>query len=325
MPPPIGATGGTKPSPASRDEQETQPTQEVDLGALAGALFLSEEFLQEAIDLLQERKQIVFYGPPGTGKTFIARALGRYLANTRFEVVQFHPSYSYEDFVWGYRPASGGGGMSYELTPGPLKRIADRARTGGTPHVLVIDEINRGNLPRILGELLYLLEYRSDEVSLMYARPDDEPFTLPDNLLIIGTMNTADRSVGLIDAALRRRFHFIPLFPGQDPLVDTLRSWLATNKPEMMHVADIVDAVNGKLLPRLGPHLQLGHSHFLREDLDDDVMAKVWKYDVMPFIQDQLFGHEDELAEFSLERILEELDADDHAQGVDSQDRTSDG
>jgi 5-methylcytosine-specific restriction protein B len=310
--------------PRSEQGNGEEVSPDPDLQSLAKSLYLPEEFLQETIDLLRERGQIVLYGPPGTGKTYVARAIARYLSADRFEVVQFHPSYSYEDFVWGYRPVEVDGTLSYELTPGPLMRLADRARGSDAPYVLVIDEINRGNLPKILGELLYLLEYRKDRVELMYSRPSDEPFSLPGNLLIIGTMNTADRSVGLIDAALRRRFHFVPLFPGRDPLVETLRSWLQDNRPSMVHVADLVDSLNAKLTPKLGPHLQLGHSHFFRQDLDEDVLAQIWRYDVTPFIEDQLYGHEDQLTEFSLTRLAEELDANHPTPGVDADDGASD-
>src|SRR5207249_2332441 len=110
-------------------------------------------------------------------------------------------------------------------------------------HVLLIDEINRGNLPKILGELLYLLEYRDDEIDLMYAEGTSR-FSMPENLLVIGTMNTADRSIGLIDAALRRRFHFIPLFPNEEPLVGLLERWFQRFNPAMIHVGDLVDRLN---------------------------------------------------------------------------------
>jgi 5-methylcytosine-specific restriction protein B len=157
----------------------------------------------------------------------------------------------------------------------------------------------------------------------MYAEEGDT-FRLRENLLIIGTMNTADRSIGLIDAALRRRFHFVPLFPGRYPLESTLRDWLAENRPEMRHVAGIVDALNAKLVDRLGPHLQVGHSHFFRSDLSTTVLEEIWRHDILPFLQDQLYGHEDELAEFDLSRFIEESGADAAADGVATDDSSSD-
>lgn len=290
------------------------------LRRLASDLLVDEEFLREAVSLLRDKGQLILYGPPGTGKTYLARALLRLLApdEARHEVVQFHPSYSYEDFVQGYRPiTSADGSLSYEIKPGPLMRMSTLARElPDFEHVLLIDEINRGNLPKILGELLYLLEYRNDEVALMYGE-DGLRFSLPKKLLIIGTMNTADRSIALVDSALRRRFHFIPLFPGQHPLQGILRRWLEQNVPKMSYVADIVDHLNAKLRERFGPHLQLGHSYFMRGDLSEVVLQRIWLYDVMPFLEEQLFGHDEELREFKLDRLLEaDNDAHDHADGA---------
>lgn len=181
--------------------------------------------------------------------------------------------------------------------------------------MLLIDEINRGNLPKILGELLYLLEYRDDEVALMYGE-DGERFTLPENLLIIGTMNTADRSIALIDAALRRRFHFVPFFPGEHPLDGLLSHWLERHKPNMVGVADILDRLNSRLREAFGPHLQVGPSYFMREDLSGEVLESIWIHDIMPFLEDQLFGHEDELASYTLDNLREGESADDRAEGI---------
>ena len=150
-------------------------------------------------------------GAPGTGKTYVAQKLAECLAGSskRVRLVQFHPSYAYEDFVQGFRPTLEGGRHGFELRDGPLLDVAQGAREAGNEiHVLVIDEINRGNLSKVLGELYFLLEYRSVEMRLQYS---DELFSLPENLWIIGTMNTADRSIALVDLALRRRFHFVEL------------------------------------------------------------------------------------------------------------------
>jgi 5-methylcytosine-specific restriction enzyme B len=294
----------------------SEPAPAPTLQQLADELFLPADFLADVLALLRERKQVVIYGPPGTGKTYVARRLIEYLASdeSRREKVQFHPSYSYEDFVEGYRPALRNGTMTYELRPGPLRRLATRAlQHGDEEHVLLIDEINRGNLPRILGELLYALEYRGEPITPMYG---GERLLLPTNLLIIGTMNTADRSIGLIDAALRRRFHFVPMFPGEGPLAELLAQWLDKYRPEMREVADLVDRLNQRLRERVGRHLQLGHSYFLRDDLTQEVLARIWESDVMPFLEDQFFGREDELAEFRLERLRYTSDADNQADGA---------
>ena len=144
--------------------------------------------------------------------------------------MQFHPSYAYEDFVQGFRPQKAAGGqLSFELTDGPLKRAADAAKvdTSGAKHFLIIDEINRGNLAKVFGELYFLLEYRDEKINLQYS---DEPFSLPENLYIIGTMNTADRSIALVDLALRRRFYFVDFDTHTEPVKGLLRRWLEENE-----------------------------------------------------------------------------------------------
>ncbi|MCZ7537544.1 MAG: AAA family ATPase [Acidimicrobiia bacterium] len=124
----------------------------------------SLSWLEDIVDLLRTKGQLIFYGPPGTGKTYVAKALARHLVSEggALQIVQFHPSYSYEDFFEGYRPdAATDGGVSYELKAGPLRRLADAAMEDPTrPYILIVDEINRGNIPKIFGELLFLLEYR---------------------------------------------------------------------------------------------------------------------------------------------------------------------
>lgn len=311
---------------AERTERDQVPTVTQTLQQLADELFVPEEFLDTVITLLRERGQLILYGPPGTGKTYIARKLMEFVAPDpdRRIVVQFHPSYSYEDFVEGYRPStSADGRLSYELRPGPLLRLSRAADARKQEHVLLIDEINRGNLPRILGELLYALEYRGQPIRLMYSL--DAQLSLPRNLLVLGTMNTADKSIGLIDAALRRRFHFVPLFPGEGPLTDLLAQWLDNYVPEMSHVAGVVDRLNAELRRRVGRHLQVGHSYFLRPDLSEEVLARIWDADIMPFLEDQFFGRHEDLVRFQLDRLREEVHEDSEAEGVESTAGPADG
>lgn len=288
---------------ARRPDAPTEKEADV-LAALADELLVGREFISEIVELLRGKGQIVFYGPPGTGKTFVARALARALAPdpTRRMIVQFHPSTSYEDFFEGYRPEENGGQLTYHLRKGPLAMLAERAEANpGVPHVLVIDELNRANLPKVFGELLYLLEYRGDEVQTLY-RPD-EPFSLPENLLVIGTMNTADRSIALVDAALRRRFHFIPFFPDDGEMEGLLRRWLDQAK-QPVWIADLVEYVNGKLVDELGgPDLQLGPSYFMQLGVEE-ALPKIWKYNIEPLIQDQLFGQPEKIRSFTYAEIL---------------------
>ncbi len=251
---------------------------------------------------------MILYGPPGTGKTYLAQELAEALASDEQarSLVQFHPAYSYEDFFEGYRPVTDDNKqMTYELTPGPLADLAEHAAENPEQqHVMVIDEINRANLPRVLGELLFLLEYRDKSMAVMHR--SDGSFKLPKNLWFIGTMNTADRSIALIDAAMRRRFHFFPFFPGRGPTENLLRRWTNKHAPGQAWVVDLVSAVNTELEKELGgDHLQLGPSHFMKTDLDERGFKRVWKYNIEPFIEDQLFGKPDKIKQFRLDAVLE--------------------
>jgi 5-methylcytosine-specific restriction protein B len=272
---------------------------EADPATLANELLLPQTWLDEVVELLEDKLQVIFYGPPGTGKTFVARRLAQaYAGAENMMTVQFHPSYSYEDFVQGYRPVeSGDGGVTFELQPGPLLKLSEQAANSGRPCVLVIDEINRGNISKVFGELYYLLEYREDEISLQYG----DKFELPENLYVIGTMNTADRSIALLDAALRRRFHFVPFFPDEWPIEGLLRRWLQEHNPAMVHVADIVDRANALLEDR---NLQIGPSHFMVEGLDEQWLKRIWKYSVKPYIEEQYFDEPERVDDFDLEKLL---------------------
>ena len=274
------------------------------LGGLARELLLEPTGYLARIDrLLKRRRQVIFYGPPGTGKTYVARKIAVHVAGgeARVELVQFHPSYAYEDFVEGYRPARlEGGAAGFVLREGPLKRMAREAeRAPDETFVLIIDEINRGNLAKVFGELYFLLEYRGPEnrINLQYS---DEGFSLPENLWIIGTMNTADRSIALVDSALRRRFHFAPFFPDEPPVEGLLSRWLAKNKSELAWVAEVVDRAN-ELLGRR--HAAIGPSHFMDPGLDEEWVGIIWEHSVLPYIAEQFFGEEDRLEEFVLDRL----------------------
>jgi hypothetical protein len=288
------------------DEDDGNGDTQDALTALAVELLIERKHLVSYKSLLQDKGkgQLIFYGPPGTGKTYVAQKFAEVMAGAanRVQLIQFHPSYAYEDFVEGFRPVQKGG---FELVPGPIKRIADRAREDPEhTYVLIIDEINRGNIPKVFGELYFLLEYRDAQMGLQYSR---EQFSLPKNLWIIGTMNTADRSIALMDAALRRRFYFVPFFPDQPPIAGLLDRWLARNKPEMRWVAELVDLAN----KRLGdPHAAIGPSYFLRKDLSSDRVKTIWDHAVMPYLEERFFGMSDELGAYRLETLRKELEGE---------------
>jgi len=293
--------------------KEKVPTPMKDLDQLAADLYLEPTTaLQEIVDLLEDRKQAIFYGPPGTGKTRVALDLAKAFAGTedRVELVQFHPSYAYEDFVEGWRPTEDG---NFKLKPGPLRRLAKRAEEEESHNfVLVIDEINRANLSKVLGELFFLFEYRDRQVTLQYS---EERFSLPKNLYILGTMNTADRSIAFVDAALRRRFHFHQFFPDRPPVEGTLNRYLNKHNPSLRWLTDVVDRANEKLAD---PNIAIGHSHFFRPDLSEELIGKIWKHSILPYVEDQFFDDPDRVAQFTIDALRsddttnpEEDDADD--------------
>ena len=287
------------------DAEGLEPEAASSLDELADRLLCPVEFLQSIETLLSDKAQVIFQGPPGTGKTYVARAVAECLAGSedRVRLVQFHPSYSYEDFVQGFRPALKRGQPTFELRSGPLVKAAQQARQEPEArHFLVIDEINRGNLAKVFGELYFLLEYRDAELQLTYS---DEPFVLPENLYIIGTMNTADRSIALVDLALRRRFHFVEFHPDRPPIQGLLRSWLKQEAPAMAWVADVVDRANAKLDDR---QAAIGPSYFMKPDLDDNRVRLIWDHNVRPYIEEHLHGEHDRLAEFGLDRLRGEID-----------------
>ena len=279
------------------------------LAQLADELCLESSYLDDVDWLLRDRKQLVFYGPPGTGKTYVAEAFAEWFAGSRdrVETIQFHPSYAYEDFVEGIRPKLDATELRYALVPGVLRRFADQAEKDSRPHVLIIDEINRANLARVFGELLYLLEYRDRTVRLPYSQ---EAFGLPGNLYVIGTMNTADRSIALVDFALRRRFHFIE-FPAEPEI---LRRWLMKNRPTMLEVADLLAKVNAMVG---SPDFAIGFSYFMRQDLDEHLLSRIWERSIQPALAEYFFSESGAGDRFSLARVRAALksvspdDADD--------------
>jgi 5-methylcytosine-specific restriction protein B len=258
---------------------------------LAKRLLVEEDWLQECVELLRERAQLIFYGPPGTGKTYLAQHLAGHLTGGKPEnvqLVQFHPAYSYEDFFEGYRPKKSNGGVVFDIVHGPLRRLATAATTHpGEPYVLIIDEINRGNLAKIFGELYFLLEYRTKAVNLLYGDDDGKGFSLPRNLIILATMNTADRSIALVDAAMRRRFWFMELHPDEPPARDMLNGWLA-REGHADEPARLLAELNSRIDDR---DFRIGPSYLMRDSATtDEGLRRIWRTQILPLLEEHHYG-----------------------------------
>jgi 5-methylcytosine-specific restriction endonuclease McrBC GTP-binding regulatory subunit McrB len=275
---------------------------------LIAATLLNEVFLREIKDLLEDKKQLIFKGPPGSGKTYVAEKFARWftgqsldaetLLNEQVEIVQFHQSYGYEDFVQGIRPETNDDDqLVYRVRDGIFLTLCERAKANpGKPFVLIIDEINRGNISRIFGELLLLLEYRGMSVRLPYGSGDQATLTIPKNLYIIGTMNTADRSLAQIDYALRRRFYFVRFMPVEDGRAEVFENWLATrdiDPADWSRLLHLFVTLNQGIREHLGTDdLQIGHSYFMTDGIETEVVLdRVWVRAVSPLLNEYLHHH----------------------------------
>ena len=293
--------GGHKPHP-------DDPWSSAKLAELAQDLLWEPDYLEKIIYGLKDKGQVILQGPPGTGKTYVARQIAEWCRTHGgdYQVVQFHPSYSYENFVEGFRPtAPERDRAGFTLTDGPLKAIAKKAAANpDATFILVIDEINRGNVGKVLGELYFLLEYRDEEVTLQYS---SKGFRLPKNLWFIGTMNTTDQSIALVDAALRRRFYFFGFFPDQPPIRGLLDRWIEEYDSEAGWVARLVDSANRILKDR---HMGIGPSHFMKKEvpLDKRRVRFIWEQAVIPYIEEQFFGNEEELKRFDFDQLMRSLE-----------------
>ena len=276
-------------------------------------LLIDARWLDEFVELLRAKRQVILYGPPGTGKTFLAQEVAEGLGGPeRVTLVQFHPSYAYEDFFEGYRPAgTGDGGVSLQLVPGPFRKVVDLARANPTePFFLIIDEINRANLAKVFGELYFLLEYRDRSIDLLYSSGDSGPaFSLPANVYIIGTMNTADRSIALVDAAMRRRFAFLSLHPEDERLDLVLRQWLALRGLPGDR-ADLFVELNRRIANK---DFKIGPSYLMTTSIADEAgLDRIWRTSILPLLEEYHVGDSvDVKAKYGLSSLRRALQAPD--------------
>jgi hypothetical protein len=262
------------------------------LSQLATDTGFEETELARWVRAIERKGQIVLYGPPGTGKTFLAEKLAQHLVgggNGFTELVQFHPAYAYEDFMQGLRPqARPDGGLDYPLVPGRFLQFCRRAQPRSDICVLIIDEINRANLARVFGELMYLLEYRNREIPLAGGGA----LQIPANVRLIGTMNTADRSIALVDHALRRRFAFIQLAPNFEVLRRYHRQ-RQTGFP-VENLITVLTQLNQQIDDA---HYAVGIAFFLHENLAGEI-EDIWRMEIEPYLEEYFFDQPDKVEDF---------------------------
>lgn len=276
-------------------------------------VYLDEEQLDIILGLLKDKRNLILQGAPGTGKTYAARRIAYTLLGStdrdRIRMAQFHQSTSYDDFVYGYRPTADGGFEPREGVFSEFCRVAReesaeaaRERRNALPYVFIIDEINRANVSKVFGELLMCIEadHRGEEVVNPVSRA---PFSVPDNVFIIGMMNTADRSLALIDYALRRRFSFFEMRSalGNKSFREALK-----DSPSMLKLVDAVAALNRAIEddPSLGRGFEIGHSYFCRRNGTVPDPGRIVEYELAPLLREYWFD-DPQKAEREIDRLRE--------------------
>ncbi|MEJ5029910.1 AAA family ATPase [Comamonas sp. MYb69] len=269
---------------------------------VAEGCFVPEAELSSMLKQWQSKKNLILQGPPGTGKTWLAKRLAKALigqktvSDEQLRVVQFHPALSYEDFVRGYRP---GGDGRLTLTDGVFLQVVQAAiAQPDVEHVLVIEEINRGNPAQVLGEMLTLLESskrsRVDAMELAYSKSRGEKVYVPENLYVIGTMNVADRSLALVDLALRRRFAFVNLVPSLNAAWQQWCESKGLDAADIAHIQTRMQVLNAEIAAdrALGAQFQIGHSYVTPHEAVHDArrwFAEVVQSEIGPLLHEYWF------------------------------------
>lgn len=275
---------------------------------IASETLLEEDQIKNILDAMfvESNKQLIFSGPPGTGKTWVAKAIAKHITDEDcVEIVQFHPSYGYEEFMIGLRPEGKDGGIEFKPHKGVVVELAEKAQDNpDKTYILIIDEMNRGNLPKIFGELMFLFEYRDQEMSLQYELDStNTKFKLPENLYFIGTMNTADRSIATIDAALRRRFDIFEFPPSSEILQKFYER--PENSLEYKNLLNGMEELNNRLKNQLGTTNQLiGHTFFMKEKLDKKELRHIWERKIEPQLEEYFYDDEQKLANFQFDTLF---------------------
>lgn len=263
-------------------------------------VYMNEDKYNKLKNLLMKKMNLILLGAPGVGKTFAAERLAYSIMGekdtSRVMMVQFHQSYSYEDFIMGYRPTEKG----FSLSKGPFYQFCKDAEPDDRPYFFIIDEINRGNLSKIFGELLMVIENdkRGKDLRLLYA---DEQFSVPENVYIIGMMNTADRSLAMMDYALRRRFAFYEFEPAFH--TDGFKNYQsALGNAQFDRLIDTVVQLNTSITddPSLGSGFRIGHSYFTTtEPVDGEWLADLVEYELIPLINEYWFDEPSKIEHWS--------------------------
>lgn len=314
-----GLTDGT--AEAEGTEEDTAPSTSASYGVadiVAEGCFVPEADLQAMLQRWQSKKNLILQGPPGTGKTWLAKRLAKALIDSKspsdeqLRVVQFHPALSYEDFVRGYRP---GGDGKLTLTDGVFLQVVEAARfQPDVDHVLIIEEINRGNPAQVLGEILTLIESskRNKEAAmeLAYPRRAGERVYVPENLYVIGTMNVADRSLALVDLALRRRFAFVNLLPGLNAAWEQWCLAKGMDAASIAHIRSEIEALNQEISQdsALGAQFQIGHSYVTPHEAVADAQAwfaEVVQSEIGPLLHEYWFDAP-ERADAAIAKLLQQ-------------------